>query len=467
MQTKNEREIAMSDKKFADFQLQPYLLTAIQKINFRQPTPVQQQVIPVIMAGRSVVGQSATGSGKTHAFLLPIFSKINPEDQTVQAVITTPSRELAYQIYNAAKQLNKYAPHPLTIHNYVGGTDKQHQVDQLSRKQPQLVIGTPGRVLDLIKSQALDIHTAKMFVVDEADMTLDMGFLHEVDQIASHFPDDLQMMVFSATIPQKLRPFLKKYMENPVIEEIPTEAVINPDVDNWLMSTKGQDRNQLIYRLLTLGEPYLALVFANTKERAVELTQYLENQGLKVAMIHGGLEARRRKRTMRQIRDLEYQYVVATDLAARGIDIDGVSLVINDDLPTDLEYFVHRVGRTGRNGMKGTAITLYEPAEDDLIAKLEERGVKFVPKELKNSQLVTTHDRNRRKHYKRRQNELDPSMKGYVKKTKKKVKPGYKKRSKKAIKEDEQQKRKLELRHKIRKAKRARQKQHRRERNAR
>lgn len=419
------------------------------------------------MAGRSVVGQSATGSGKTHAFLLPIFSKINPEDQTVQAVITTPSRELAYQIYNAAKQLNKYAPHPLTIHNYVGGTDKQHQVDQLSRKQPQLVIGTPGRVLDLIKSQALDIHTAKMFVVDEADMTLDMGFLHEVDQIASHFPDDLQMMVFSATIPQKLRPFLKKYMENPVVEEIPTEAVINPDVDNWLMSTKGQDRNQLIYRLLTLGEPYLALVFANTKERAVELTQYLENQGLKVAMIHGGLEARRRKRTMRQIRDLEYQYVVATDLAARGIDIDGVSLVINDDLPTDLEYFVHRVGRTGRNGMKGTAITLYEPAEDDLIAKLEERGVKFVPKELKNSQLVTTHDRNRRKHYKRRQNELDPSMKGYVKKTKKKVKPGYKKRIKKAIKEDEQQKRKLELRHKIRKAKRARQKQHRRERNAR
>ena len=467
MQTKNEREIAMSDKKFADFQLQPYLLTAIQKINFRQPTPVQQRVIPVIMAGRSVVGQSATGSGKTHAFLLPIFSKINPEDQTVQAVITTPSRELAYQIYNAAKQLNKYAPHPLTIHNYVGGTDKQHQVDQLSRKQPQLVIGTPGRVLDLIKSQALDIHTAKMFVVDEADMTLDMGFLHEVDQIASHFPDDLQMMVFSATIPQKLRPFLKKYMENPVVEEIPTEAVINPDVDNWLMSTKGQDRNQLIYRLLTLGEPYLALVFANTKERAVELTQYLENQGLKVAMIHGGLEARRRKRTMRQIRDLEYQYVVATDLAARGIDIDGVSLVINDDLPTDLEYFVHRVGRTGRNGMKGTAITLYEPAEDDLIAKLEERGVKFVPKELKNGQLVHTHDRNRRKHYKRRQNELDPSMKGYVKKTKKKVKPGYKKRIKKAIKEDEQQKRKLELRHKIRKAKRARQKQHRRERNAR
>lgn len=457
----------MSNETFNDFNLKPYLVKAVTAINFRTPTPVQERVIPEVMKGQSVVGQSATGSGKTHAFLLPIFSRIQEDDQSVQAVITTPSRELAYQIYNAAKQLNKFADQPLTIHNYVGGTDKQHQIDQLERKQPQILIGTPGRVLDLIKSQFLDIHTATMFVVDEADMTLDMGFLEQVDQIASHFPEDLQMMVFSATIPQKLRPFLKKYMKNPVMEEIPTATVINPDVENWLMSTKGKDKNQLIYRLLTLGEPYLALVFANTKERVGELTRYLSEQGLKVAMIHGGLEPRRRKRTMRQIRNLDFQYVVATDLAARGIDIDGVSLVINDDLPTDLEYFVHRVGRTGRNGMKGTAITLYEPAEDDLIAKLEDRGITFVPKELKGGRIVTTHDRNRRKKFKHRKEELDPSMKGYVKKTKRKVKPGYKKRIKRAIKEDEQQKRKLEMRHKMRKAKRQRQRQHRRERNAR
>ncbi|QZN93651.1 DEAD/DEAH box helicase [Limosilactobacillus panis] len=457
----------MSDKTFNDFNLKPYLVMAVTAINFHTPTTVQERVIPEIMKGKSVVGQSATGSGKTHAFLLPIFSRIQEGDQSVQAVITTPSRELAYQIYNAAKQLNKFADQPLTIHNYVGGTDKQHQIDQLERKQPQLVIGTPGRILDLIKSQFLDIHTATMFVVDEADMTLDMGFLEPVDQIASHFPEDLQMMVFSATIPQKLRPFLKKYMKNPVMEEIPTATVINPDVENWLMSTKGKNKNQLIYRLLTLGEPYLALVFANTKERVEELTRYLSEQGLKVAMIHGGLEPRRRKRTMRQIRNLDFQYVVATDLAARGIDIDGVSLVINDDLPTDLEYFVHRVGRTGRNGMKGIAITLYEPAEDDLIAKLEDRGITFVPKELKGGRIVTTHDRNRRKKFKHRKEELDPSMKSYVKKAKRKVKPGYKKRIKRAIKEDEQQKRKLEMRHKMRKVKRQRQRQHRRERNGR
>lgn len=454
-------------KTFADFNLQPYLLEAIKEINFRQPTPVQEKVIPMILKGESVVGQSATGSGKTHAFLLPIFAQLDVSKQEVQAVITTPSRELACQIYAAAKQLNKHLPQAVTIHNYVGGTDKQHQIDQLKRQQPQLAIGTPGRVLDLIKSQALDIHTATKFVVDEADMTLDMGFLDQVDQIASHFPEELQMMVFSATIPQKLRPFLKKYMENPVMEEIPTETVINPDVKNWLMSTKGRDKNQLIYQLLTMGEPYLALVFANTKERAIELARYLGEQGLKVALIHGGLEARRRMRTMRQIRDLDFQYVVATDLAARGIDIDGVSLVINDDIPTDLEYFIHRVGRTGRNGMTGTAITLYAPAEDDLIAKLEERGIKFVPKEIRHGRIVTTHDRNRRQKYNRRQAKLDPSMKGFVKKTKKKVKPGYKKRIKRAIREDERLKRKQELRHKIRKAKRARQRQHRRERNSR
>lgn len=454
----------MAQIKFTDFNLKSYLVQAVRALGFREPTPVQERVIPDILAGKSVVGQSATGSGKTHAFLLPIFSRLDPNKQTVQAVITTPSRELAYQIYQAAKQLNNYADRPLTIHNYVGGTDKQHQIDQLDRRQPQLVIGTPGRVLDLISSQHLDIHTATMFVVDEADMTLDMGFLTQVDRIASQFPDDLQMMVFSATIPQKLRPFLKKYMANPVVDEIPSATVINPNVENWLMSTKGHDRNQLIYQLLTMGEPFLALVFANTKERVEELTRYLSGQGLKVAMIHGGLAARQRKRVMRQIRELDYQYVVATDLAARGIDIDGVSLVINDDLPTDLEYFVHRVGRTGRNGLSGTAITLYQPAEDDLVAKLEERGIKFIPKQIRAGRIVTVHDRNRRKKFRHRQAELDPTMKGYVKKAKKKVKPGYKKRIKRAIKADEQQKHRLAVRHKMRKAKRQRQRQHRRER---
>ena len=449
---------------FNELKLADWLAPAIADLGFEEPTAVQARVIPLVLKGKSVVGQSQTGSGKTHAFLLPLFSQLDPAKQEVQVVITTPSRELAAQIAAAAKQLSRFAPTPFTIHNYVGGTDKQHQLDQLARKQPQVVIGTPGRILDLIKAQALDIHLATRFVIDEADMTLDMGFLTQVDQIAAHFPSDLQMLVFSATIPQGLRPFLKKYLENPVVEEIPTETVINPNVENWLLSTKGRDKNELVYQLLTMGEPFLALVFANTRERAEQLHAYLLNQGLKVALVHGGLAPRERRKTMRQIRSMDYQYIVATDLAARGIDLTGVSLVINDDIPTDLEYFVHRVGRTGRGKLKGTAITLYAPAEDDLVAKLEERGIKFIPKTIKNGRVETTYDRNRRQHYRRRKAALDPSLKGFVKKTKKTVKPGYKKRIKSKIKEDERQKAKQELRHKQRKAKRARQKQHRLER---
>lgn len=449
---------------FSQFNFPTWIENALADIDFHEPTPIQEKVIPTILAGKSVVGQSETGSGKTHAFLLPLFAMMEANKQTVQVVITDPSRELAYQTYQAAKQLNKFAPHKFTIHNYVGGTDKEHQVEQLKRQQPQLVIGTPGRILDLVQSNALDLHTASHFVIDEADMTLDMGFLKQVDAIASRFQEQPQMMVFSATIPKGLQPFLKQYLENPQIEEIPTETVINPNVANWLISTKGRNKNGQIYELLTMGEPFLALVFTNTRERASELHDYLTERGLKVALIHGGLEPRARKRVLREVKQLDYQYVVATDLAARGIDIEGVSLVINDDIPTDLEYFVHRVGRTGRGKLKGTAITLYEPGEDALIQKLEERGNKFVPKQIVNGRIQSTHDRNRRSQHRRRKKSLNPQMKGFVKKTKKNIKPGYKKRIKRRIQTEERLEAKQLERHRQRKARRQRQRQHRRER---
>lgn len=255
------------------------------------------------------------------------------------------------------------------------GLTKKRQLDKLTREQPQIIIGTPGRIWDLINSQALDIHTANQLVIDEADMTLDLGFLEIIDKIAASFGKDLQMMVFSATIPQKLRPFLKKYMENPFVENIPNKAIISPTVDNYLISTKSKDKNELIYKIITLGEPYLVLIFANTRTRVEEIYNFLRTQGLKVGMIQGGMHPRERKRMMKQIQNLDFQYVVATDLAARGIDIDGVSNVINDDIPEDLEYFIHRVGRTGRKGLPGTAITLYEPGEEDSIDALEKKWV--------------------------------------------------------------------------------------------
>lgn len=428
---------------FREFNFKEYIYQALDEINFKEPTEVQARLIPTILKGKSVVGQSQTGSGKTHTFLLPIFQNLNAQKDEVQAVITTPSRELAYQIYEAAKQLAKFSSEDIWIQNYVGGTDKQRQIEKLKSHQPQLVIGTPGRILDLVRENALDIHNAHYLVVDEADMTLDLGFLKETDAIASTLPKDLQMLVFSATIPEKLRPFLRKYMYNPVIEVVANKHVISPTIDNWLVSTKGRDRNKLIYDLLTMGEPYLALVFANTKERADELTNYLRSQGLKVAKVHGGIQPRQRKRIMREIQNLDYQFVVATDLAARGIDIEGVSHVINDDIPEDLEFFVHRVGRTGRNGMKGTAITLYEPSEEKLIDELESMGVHFVPKAVKNGEIVDSYDRNRREKRQTRKESMDPKLRGFVKKEKKKRKPGYKKKIKRAIKRDEQQKRRI------------------------
>lgn len=428
---------------FREFNFKEYIYQALDEINFKEPTEVQARLIPTILKGKSVVGQSQTGSGKTHTFLLPIFQNLNAQKDEVQAVITTPSRELAYQIYEAAKQLAKFSPENIWIQNYVGGTDKQRQIEKLKSHQPQLVIGTPGRILDLVRENALDIHNAHYLVVDEADMTLDLGFLKETDAIASTLPKDLQMLVFSATIPEKLRPFLRKYMYNPVIEVVANKHVISPTIDNWLVSTKSRDRNKLIYDLLTMGEPYLALVFANTKERADELTNYLRSQGLKVAKVHGGIQPRQRKRIMREIQNLDYQFVVATDLAARGIDIEGVSHVINDDIPEDLEFFVHRVGRTGRNGMKGTAITLYEPSEEKLIDELESMGVHFVPKAVKNGEIVDSYDRNRREKRQTRKESMDPKLRGFVKKEKKKRKPGYKKKIKRAIKRDEQQKRRI------------------------
>ena len=397
---------------FTKFQFKNYIEKALEELKFTTPTEVQEKLIPIVLAGRDLVGESKTGSGKTHTFLLPIFQQLDETSDSVQAVITAPSRELATQIYQAARQ-----------------------IDKLASNQPHIVIGTPGRIYDLVKSGDLAIHKAKIFVVDEADMTLDMGFLETVDKIAGSLPKDLQLMVFSATIPQKLQPFLKKYLSNPVMEKIKTKTVISDTIDNWLISTKGRDKNAQIYELTQVMQPYLAMIFVNTKTRADELHAYLTAQGLKVAKIHGDIAPRERKRIMNQVKNLDFEYIVATDLAARGIDIEGVSHVINDAIPQDLSFFVHRVGRTGRNRLPGTAITLYQPSDDSDIRELEKLGIKFTPKIVKDGEFQDTYDRDRRANREKKQDKLDIEMIGLVKKKKKKVKPGYKKKIQWAVDE--------------------------------
>ena len=421
--------------KFTEFKFKDYIQEALKDLNFVEATEVQEKLIPVVLSGRDLVGESKTGSGKTHTFLLPIFQELDEEADSVQAVITAPSRELATQIYQAARQLASFSEQEIRVANYVGGTDKARQIGKLESSQPHIVIGTPGRIYDLVESGDLAIHKAHTFVVDEADMTLDMGFLETVDRIAARLPKDLQFLVFSATIPQKLQPFLKKYLSNPVMEQIKTKTVIADTIDNWLLSTKGRDKNAQIYEISQILQPYLAMIFVNTKTRADELQVYLTAQGLKVAKIHGDIPPRERKRIMNQVKNLDFEYIVATDLAARGIDIEGVSHVINDAIPQDLSFFVHRVGRTGRNGLPGTAITLYQPSDDSDIRELEKLGIKFTPKMIKNGEFQDTYDRDRRANREKTKEKLDTEMIGLVKKKKKKIKPGYKKKIQWAVNE--------------------------------
>ena len=400
-----------------------YINQTLENIKFEKPTEVQQKLIPIVLSGRDLVGESKTGSGKTHTFLLPIFQNINPELDEVQAVITAPSRELATQIYKAAQEFVKVNG-KIRVSNFVGGTDKARQIKKLEAAQPHIVIGTPGRIHDLVKSNALVVHTVRTFVVDEADMTLDMGFLADVDQIASSFGKRVQMLVFSATIPQKLQPFLKKYLHNPVMEKIANKTVISDTIENWLVSTKGSSHNQLLLQLTKALNPYMAMIFANTKGRVDDIHHFLTSNGLKVAKIHGDVPPRERKRIMNSIKNLDYQYVVATDIAARGIDIEGVSHIINDEIPKDLTFFVHRVGRSGRNGLRGTAITLYSPSDDSSIREIEKMGVTFQPKAVKD--------------------EISLATRGALAKGKKKVKPGYKRAIKWQIEEENKKNRRAE-----------------------
>lgn len=415
--------------KFTELPLAPFIQESLQALNFNELTEVQEAVIPAALKGRDLIVQSQTGSGKSHSFLLPLIERIDPSIQEVQGVITAPSRELAEQLYQACRQITEQSPQPIQVVNYIGGTDKARQINRLqSSGQPHIVIGTPGRIFDLMRENALWVQTTRMLVIDEADMTFDLGFLSIVDEIASRMPENLQMMAFSATIPQEVDVLLRKYMNQPMEIEIEAKEVISNTITNYLLNTKGRDRKALTYQLLTMGNPYLALVFTNTKQYADEVSQYLKEQGLKVATIHGDVSPRERKRLMRQIRNLEFQYVVATDLAARGIDIPGISLVINTELPKELEFFVHRVGRTGRNQLEGTAITFITPDDDEVISTLEDKGIQFQTVELRQGELVEVEHRHRRKQRQAQAND-DPVIRGMIKRNqKRKVKPGYKKK---------------------------------------
>lgn len=430
-------------QQFERFTFQPFINNAIGELGFRKPTEIQERLIPSISKGESVIGQSQTGTGKTHAYLLPLIDKVDSSRQEVQAVITAPTRELANQIYKEVLKITKFCAEDKQISAkvFVGGTDKNRAIEKL-KTQPHIVVGTPGRIHDLIKDQALKVYTANLLVVDEADLMLDMGFLQDVDQIASKMQEKLQILVFSATIPEKLKPFLKKYLENPKYSHVAPKQVTAAKVEHVLLPLRHRNKVQLLHDMLIEYNPYLAIIFTNTKKMADQVADGLLEKGIKVGRIHGDLSPRDRKKMMKQITDLEYQYVVATDLAARGIDITGVSHVINYEIPSDLDFYIHRVGRTARAELSGIAATIYDHADEDALVRLEKMGITFTNMDLVNGELVKIGERNKRKQRQKQADEIDKRAESLVKKPKK-VKPGYKKKKSRQIEEFKKRQRRL------------------------
>jgi len=410
--------------KFTDYQFKPFIREAIAKLGFNHPTPIQKEMIPLLLKGTSAIGQAHTGTGKSHSFLIPVLQRTDADSEEVQAVITAPTRELASQLYDELLKMTEGTEVRASL--LIGGTDKQRSIGKL-KSNPQIIVGTPGRIRDMAENGALAIHTASILVIDEADLAFDMGFIEDIDQFASKMQTDLEMYVFSATIPEKLKPFLMKYMESPAHVKIGERKPLTEGMRYSLVPVRSLGKRKKLLEVMEAINPYLAIIFANTRQNADELADYLAEHGVKAGRIHGDLTPRERTRMMKQVRDLEFQYIVATDLAARGIDIPGVSHVINFELPDDLEFFIHRVGRTARAGNEGTAITLYEPSEDDKIVRIEKMGIPFIHEDVKNGEWIEVKERHARKKRVKQEDELDRKAAALVKKPAK-VKPGYKKK---------------------------------------
>lgn len=434
----------MTKNSFQSLGMHPALLKVIERLEFREPTEIQEKVIPSILEGKSVIGQSRTGSGKTHAFLLPLFNQIDTSKREVQFVIAAPTRELAIQIYDEVKKIIHYAGKdeiwiPKLL---IGGTDKQRMMEKL-KNPPHIIVGTPGRILDLVNSNTLSIYSAKSFIIDEADLMLDLGFINNIDQLLVRANREIQLLVFSATIPERLQHFFKKYLENPLYVKI--DDHFSPEtMEHRFIALKHRDKAKVIKEISSVIQPYLALIFTNGKKEADELLAQLLNEGLNAGILHGGLTPRERRRVLKEIQNLKYEYVVATDLASRGIDIKGVSHVINAALPKEQEFYIHRVGRTARAGLEGSAISLYTEDDTKLIDQLEQKGLEISYVDIVDQDFVEAKPWNKRQLRQKNTTALEKEAWKQVRKTKK-VKPGYKKKMKK---EQQNIKRKLATKNK-------------------
>ncbi len=396
---------------------------------FTDLTLIQDAVVDKIINDKDIIAVADTGTGKTHAFLIPILEKVDSSENRTQAIITAPTRELAYQIHEFAKVMSEVDEN-LKIELVTGGMDRERMAERL-KNNPHIVIGTPGRIKDMFIDEAvLRADLADMIVVDEADMTFEFGFLEEVDQIVSRMKDDVQVSVFSATILKEMNQFLDKYLTNPETIRIKSDEALSPNIDHVLISTRHLSYEETLVNLLETINPYVCLIFCNTREEVEKTAGFLRSKNLKTLMISGGLSSRERIRALKDLQSQEFTYIVATDVAARGLDIDGITHVVSLGLPSDLNFYTHRAGRTGRSSRHGTSYIIYNKSDIGTIFTLRNRGMKFSFKQIRNNELVDAKSIfSQKKDNYSEDKEIAKIL--YRKNTK--VKPGYKKKRQQEI----------------------------------
>ena len=340
---------------FASLGISPAILKAIETLGFEEPAPIQAAAIPIMLEGSDVVGQSQTGSGKTAAFAIPAIEKVDPANRATQVLILCPTRELATQV---ADEVHKLSAHKRGVHcvPIYGGASYDRQFYEL-KKGVQIVIGTPGRVQDHIDRGTLQLKQLKLVVLDEADRMLDMGFRDDIAKILDATPEERQTVFFSATMSPPIRDLIKKYSHDPKMVRIEQKTGTVPTVEQWFYEIPITRKSEALVRLIDYHAFKLGLVFCNTQRMVDELTDTLIAQGFSADRLHGGIPQVQRTRVMNKFKKAEFEFLVATDVAARGIDVDDLEVVFNFDLPYDAEDYVHRIGRTGRAGKRGMAIT--------------------------------------------------------------------------------------------------------------
>ncbi|NJD54464.1 MAG: DEAD/DEAH box helicase [Candidatus Methanoperedens sp.] len=345
----------METSGFRELHLSKEIQKAITDMGFEEPTPIQIQSIPHMLEGKDVIGQAQTGTGKTAAFGIATLEKIDPKSLAVQAVILCPTRELAIQVSEELKKLSRYKK-GIEILPVYGGQPIDRQIRAL-KKGVQVIIGTPGRVMDHMERRTLRLDGVKIIILDEADEMLDMGFREDIELIMKKIPDERQTILFSATMPRAILDLTKKYQTKPYMIKLEHKEMTVPKVEQFYYEVKSQAKPEVLSRLIDINDLKLSLVFCNTKRMVDELVDNLKSRGYMADGLHGDMQQRQRDIVMSKFRKKEIDVLVATDVAARGIDVGDIEAVFNYDIPADDEYYVHRIGRTARAGKAGQAIS--------------------------------------------------------------------------------------------------------------